>query len=173
MIQRRGSTLIELVLSMMAGSGVMLLGISLVHQAMTLSEKSSNRADNYRTIDQLAQYFRRDVHTAKQWSIDAQGALSITCSDDSTVTYHSQQHAVTRERKKGPDEIERERFVLAEDALAVFESMNDPVRVSLAVSSATGLAGKEARHGQTRLDLIVECVPGRWLVSEHNSGVQP
>ena len=44
MIQRRGSTLIELVLSMMAGSGIMLLGISLVHQALMLSEQSSNRA---------------------------------------------------------------------------------------------------------------------------------
>ncbi len=173
MIQRRGSTLIELVLSMMAGSGVMLLGISLVHQAMMLSEKSSNRADNYRTIDQLALYFRRDLHDAMQWSIDAQGTLSMTCSDDSTVTYHSQQNAVTRERKKGPDEIERERFVLAEDALAVFESMNNPVRVSLVVSKATETVGKETDHSQTRVDLTVECVPGRWLVSEHNSGVQP
>ncbi len=173
MTHRRGSTLIELVLSMMAGSGVMLLGIGLVHQAMLLSEKSSNRADNYRTVDHLAQCFRRDVHDAMQWSIDSQGKLSMTCSDDSQVTYQSQTHTLTRERKKGPNVIERERFVLAEDASAIFEPMYDPVRVSLVVSNATGIAGKETDHAQSRMDLTVECIPGRWLNFERNSGVQP
>lgn len=173
MIQRRGSTLIELVLSMMAGSGVMLLGISLVHQAMTLSEKSSNRADNYRTIDQLAQCFRRDLHNAMQWSIDAQGNLSMTCSDDSQINYQALMHVVTRERKKATNEIERERFVLAEDALAIFEPMNNPTRVSLVVSDATGPVGKETDNSRTRLDLMVECIPGRLLHYERNLGVQP
>ena len=173
MIQRRGSTLIELVLSMMAGSGIMLLGISLVHQALMLSEQSSNRANNYRTIDQLTQCFRRDVHNAKQWSIAGQATLLITCSDDSTITYHSQRHTVTRERRKGSSELEKERFVLAEDASAIFAPMNDPVRVSLVVSNATAPDGKETDNAQTRLDLVVECIPGRWLISDRNSGVQP
>jgi hypothetical protein len=173
MIQRRGSTLIELVLSMMAGSGVMLLGISLVHQAMLLSEKSSTRADNYRTIDQLAHCFRQDVRTAMQWSMDGQSKLSLKYSDDSTVTYHSLLHAVTRERRKDSIVIERERFKLAIDASAIFEPMNDPVRVSLLVSNAKKIASDEANHSQTRLDVTVECIPGRWLNFERNSGVQP
>jgi type II secretory pathway component PulJ len=172
MIKCRGSTLIELILSMTAGSGVMLLGISLVHQSMQLAEKSNNRADNNRTLDQLSQCFRRDVHVAAQWSIDAQGTLSMTCSDASQVTYTAQSRTVLRERKKGPNEIERERFALAENASALFEPMSDPVRISLVVNNASGQGGTESTSSSERLDLVVECIPGKWQTLERQ-GTQP
>lgn len=162
MTQRRGTTLIELILCMMAGSGVMLLAISLVHQSLSLSEISRTRADNNRTLDQLAHCFRCDMHAASAWEIEAQGSLVLTFPDTSKVEYTSQNHTVFREHKRNDNALERDCYALGEDASANFVPMQDPVRVSLVVSSSKGLTGGESQRAKERLDLMVECEPGRW-----------
>lgn len=178
MIQRRGTTLIELMLSMMAGSGVMLFAISLVHQSMSLSEISTKRADNNRTLDQLAHCFRCDMHAASAWEIDAQGSLALTFPDTSKVEYTSRNHTMFREHKRDDNAFERETYALGENALARFEPMHDPERVSLVVSTSKGLGGAEVKSANERLDLLVECVPSRWQLIERNdlereNGAQP
>ena len=94
MTRRNGSTLVELVLSMSAGSAIMLLAISLVHQTMTLTEKSRHRSDNNRTLDQLAHHFRRDVHLAAEINVDANDTLSIKSTDGSQVDLASDYYRI-------------------------------------------------------------------------------
>lgn len=166
MKQRNGSTLIELVLSMSAGSAVMLLAISLVHQTMMLTERSRHRSDSSRTLDQLAQNFRRDVHLATDLKIDEEGTLALNGADDSKITYVVQNNSVIRLRKLTSDESEQERFQLAEDASAIFQVIQVPDRATLTVRGETGL-----QETMQRVDLHVEAVLGRWQALEHISMV--
>ena len=164
MTRRNGSTLVELVLSMSAGSAIMLLAISLVHQTMTLTEKSRHRSDNNRTLDQLAHHFRRDVHLAAEIDVVANDTLSIKSTDGSQVTYKTQNQIVVRERKYASQEKENERFVLADASSASFQSIPNPERASLIVSSDSGLYGVAPR-----VDLHVETLMGRWQALERSA----
>ena len=157
MKQRNGSTLIELVLSMSAGSSVMLLAISLVHQTMIVTERSRNRSDNSRTLDQLSQNFRRDVHLATELNFDGEGKLTLISADGSQITYVIQNHSVVRQRKHTAEENEQERYQLAEDASALFQGIQEPDRATLTVRGETGLPGISPR-----VDLHVEATLGRW-----------
>lgn len=163
-MRRNGTTLVELVLSMSAGSAVMLLAISLVHQTMTLTETSRHRSDCNRTLDQLAQQFRRDVHTAAEMNIISNDALTIKNLDGSQVTYTAQNQVVVRERKYASQEKENERFVLADASSANFQWMPNPERASLIVSSDSGLYGVAPR-----VDLRVETLVGRWQTLERSA----
>ena len=163
-MQRHGSTLVELVLSMSAGSAIMLLAISLVHQTMTLTEKSRHRSDNNRTLDQLAHHFRRDVHLAAEINVDANDTLSIKSTDGSQVTYQARNQTVVRERKYASLENENERFVLADASSANFQWMPNPERASLIVRTDSGLYGVAPR-----VDLHVETLMGRWQALERRA----
>jgi len=147
---------------MSAGSAVMLLAISLVHQTMMLTERSRHRSDSSRTLDQLAQNFRRDVHLATEWKVDAEGKLTVRSADGSQITYVAQNHSVVRQRKHTSDENEQERYQLAEDASATFQGILEPDRATLTVCGEAGLQGTSPR-----VDLHVEAVLGRWQALEH------
>ena len=162
MKQRDGSTLIELVLSMSAGSAVMLLAISLLHQTMMLTERSRHWSDSSRTLDQLAQNFRRDVHLATELNVDADGKLTVRSADGSQITYAVQNHSVVRQRKHASDQNEQQRYQLAEDASATFQRIQEPDRATLSVRGETGL-----QETVLRIDLHVEAVLGRWKALEH------
>lgn len=166
MKQRNGSTLIELVLSMSAGSAVMLLAISLVHQTMMLTEWSRHRSDNNRTLDQLAQNFRRDVHLATELKVDGKGTLTVISANGSQISYVVQNHSVVRQRKQTAEENEQERYQLAEDASASIQGIQEPDRATLTIWGEAGLQGISPR-----VDLHVEAMLGRWQVLEHNGKV--
>ena len=163
MIRRHGSTLVELVLSMSAGSAVMLLAISLVHQAMALNEGSRHRSDHNRVLDQLAQRFRGDVHSAMDIDVDADNAMSIKSLDGSVVTYVAKNHSIVRERKKAVGGNEQERFVLADASAGVFQKLSSPARASIVVSHHSGLQGIPPR-----VDLAIQTMVGQWSTLERS-----
>ena len=161
MTRHRGSTLVEVMLSMGAGSAVMLLGISLVHQAMTLNSKSTKGADRTRTLDRLAHHFRQDSHTANEIQPVSDNSMTLKNSDGSTVTYVADGSSVVRERKLARGGDERERFVLDSESLARFAVLSNPERASLVVSKELGLY-----QTPPKVDLVVETVIGRWQLLE-------
>jgi len=163
--QRNGSTLVELVLSMSAGSAVMLLAIGLVHQTMTMTEKSRRRADNHRALDQLAQNFRRDVRMATEFEVTSEEDLLIKNPDGSSVSYTSLNHSVVRQRKYVSLGNEYERFILGDVSTASFQRMSSPERISLIVSSETELKGIPRR-----VELNIESIVGRWRSLEQAKG---
>ena len=163
MTRHRGSTLVELVLIMGAGSAVMLLGISLVHQSLTLSEKSRSRTDRSRTLDQLAYLFRSDLHSADEVQSLTDGSMTMQSQDGSIVTYMVKGNFVVRERRRATTGDERERFLLEDNSTARFEMITNPNRASLTVVKEQGL------HGITpRVDLTVEALIGRWRILERD-----
>ncbi|HUP80755.1 MAG TPA: hypothetical protein VM260_19550 [Pirellula sp.] len=165
MKHRNGSMLVELVLSMSAGSAVMLLAISLVHQTMSLAEKSRHWTDNHRTIDQLAQNFRRDIRLASEIEVTSEEDLLIKNPDGSSVSYTLLNHSVVRHRKHASSGNENERFILGDGSSASFQRISNPERISLTVSSETGLD-----DFPSRVDLHVESIVGRWRSLEQDKG---
>jgi type II secretory pathway component PulJ len=166
MTQRKGSTLVELVLSMSAGSTVMLLAICLVHQTMTMTQISKHRSDHDRTLDQFAQCFRRDVHLSMEVVPSDSNSLALRFSDGSEATYTVDDHAVSRKRKDGPDGDEFERFVLGNKSTARLEWIPSTKLALLVVLSETGIKERPSKP-----DLVVEAMVGRWKSLEEGSGV--
>ena len=168
MTRHRGSTLVELVLIMGAGSAVMLLGISLVHQSLTLSEKSRSRTDRSRTLDQLAYLFRSDLHSADEVQSLTDGSMTMQSQDGSIVTYMVKGNFVVRERRRATTGDERERFLLEDNSTARFEMITNPKRARLTVAKELGLPGVPLR-----IDLTVEALVGRWQILERDKrGIQ-
>lgn len=165
MKQRNGSTLVELVMSMTAGSAIMFLAISLVHQTMILTDRSRDRADHNRTLNQLAHCFRRDIHLGKDMSVATDDAMTISSSDGSQVTYRALNHVVIRERKHHSQGFEQDRFVLADTSSATFELLLEPKRASLSISCDSTL-----HDIPPRVDLHVEAIVGRWQAVERGEG---
>lgn len=157
MIRQRGSTLIEVMLSMGAGSAVMLLGISLVHQTITLNSKSTKGADRNRALDRLARHFRQDAHSANEMQPVSDGSMTLKNRDGSIVTYVAEGSSVVRERKLAEGGDERERFALDSETSAHFAVLSNPERASLVVSKELGLYDTPPR-----VDLMVETAIGRW-----------
>lgn len=62
MRHRAAHTLVELVVSMTVGSALMVLAVGLLHQSLSLASTARTRANQFRTLDRLAQDFRRDAH---------------------------------------------------------------------------------------------------------------
>ena len=163
MKRHRGSTLVELMLSMGAGSAVMLLGISLVHQTLTLNEKSRKGADQNRTLDHLTHQFRNDSHSAKEVQLLSDRSMTITSADGSIATYIAEGNFVVRERKQASTGDERERFALDDGAFARFEKRKDPERACIVVSKELGL-----HDTRPRIDVMVETLVGRWQSLERS-----
>ena len=163
MKRQRGSTLVELMLSMGAGSAVMLLGISLVHQTMTLNAMSRKGADRNRTLDQLSHQFRSDLHSAKEVELLSDRSMTMRGEDGSIATYIAEGNFVVRERKLAIAGDERERFVLDNGTFARFEKRTNPDRACFIVSKELGL-----HDVPPRVELMVETIVGRWQALERN-----
>ncbi len=167
-MKHKGSTLIELVMSMSAGSAVMLLAITLVHQTMLVTEISKHRSDNSRTLDQLAQIFRSDIHLASDVTAVDDTSLTIECFDGSTASYTAIDHAVVRKRKNGSEGDSFERYVLDGTATASFQLLPNPKRATLITVSETGTMERP-----TKPELVIVSVIGRWKSLEQKSAVAP
>jgi len=128
MKRRNGTTLVELAISMSAGSAILFLAIALVHQTMTIERQSRDRADHSRTRSRLATRFRNDVHEAieaQQTATESETEgtvvrLTLTNDDGSSIVYSSGEHKVTRTLVAASHEANlQESYFLGRDETAV------------------------------------------------------
>lgn len=156
MNNRRAFTLIELTVTMSAGSVMMILAIGMLHQSMSLATIARQRADHQRSLDRLAGEFRRDVHRAVRINVDTQDEIELILSDQKVVTYTAQGNQVTRQQPLADGRIRREAFEFHDSSTATFETLKQPARAQLTVvhQSAGGLA-------KPRVDRKVAAVLGR------------
>lgn len=167
MIKRRAFTLIELSVSMTAGSALLIMAIGLLHQSMSLASTARERSDHQRTLNRLAQEFRRDVHRAAQCTTTSTDRMQLRMPDASEITYVVSDNRVTRRQPRdgGPDR--RESFEFGSSATATFESLTEPNRAVLVVVDRP-----HPSIDRTRIDRKVAAVVGR-LASHENSEVSP
>lgn len=139
MKRRRASSLVELMMSMTAGSSLMLVAIGLVHQTMTVSRQTTEQTDHDRSLARLAMQFRFDAHRASEATAESENELSLTWSDETKVTYQFADRHITRRHQRASGEEEQERFALRGQATTTFEALSDPDRVELIIRRDAGL----------------------------------
>jgi hypothetical protein len=166
MKNRTAVTLTELLVTMSAGSALMMLAIGTLHQSMSLASAARQRSDHQRTLDRLARAFRHDVHRADQCSVGSPEHVEFSMPDDSAVTYDVSANRVTRQQRlqQGPDH--RETFEFNAEALVTFERLDEPARAVLTI------AGKLPSGGPARVDRQVSAVVGR-LIKHERAEVSP
>jgi hypothetical protein len=157
---RRGSTLLEAVTSIAAGSTILLLSIGLIHQSMHWSKQLQSRNGMQRTMQQLARQWRNDSHEALGSETTSEEELVFLGADGSQIIYRTQGPEVTRTETQAdtvPGSIARkERFVLADACSVHFEQIGAPKRATFEIRRV--MEGRD----EPRIELRVESLVGRW-----------
>jgi type II secretory pathway component PulJ len=159
---RDAFTLVELSITMTAGSALMILAIGLLHQSMSLASMARDRSDHQRTLERLAREFRRDVHHADNCTVTADDNALLVMPDEMTVTYVAETGRVTRRQRLGDKLARHDVFPFSTRATATFESLRSPNRAVLTVSSVSPVSD------QARVDRRISAVVGRVL--QHEQG---
>jgi hypothetical protein len=159
--QRRGSMLIEVTINLVAGSTLMVLAISSVHQAFKIASETRLFVDQSRTITALARQFRSDVHAAEKIEAWNKSSLTILQSDGSRTVYMAINHRVSRLNTDSNNEIQRESYDVGQSCELEFGSLLSPSRVSLSIDEVS-----EHTASSHRSVLHVEAVVGLSKVSD-------
>ena len=102
-MKRRGSTLIEMAISLPIFSMLMVLAIGGVHQTMRISRLAKDRGQLAFSLAKLEQSVRNDVHQASSAKVEREeksGRLSLylTTTHDTRIVYHSRANRIDREQ---------------------------------------------------------------------------
>jgi hypothetical protein len=162
MSTRRAATLVEMVMTMSAGTSLILLAIGLMHQTLTLSRQASGRADAQRSLARLAMLFRDDVHRARAVAVENDDQLNLELADEGRVLYRFVDHRLTREYQRASGKVEHERFAFDAGHSATFQSLREPTRAGLIIRHDPGLYKVPAKT-----ELHVEAVLNRWQWAEN------
>jgi hypothetical protein len=130
---RNAFTLVELSVSMSAGSALLVLVIGLVHQSMSLVSLGQRRSEHHQSVNRLATDFRFDVHRAVQCTVESPVRIQLHLSSDQVVTYQAAANRVTRQQPLDGGSLRREAFVLSDASTVTFELIDQPRRVVLSM----------------------------------------
>ena len=164
MIQRRGFSLIEMLLTMTVGSALMALAMTLLQQAMTLSSQTRRQCDSDRATHRLCEQFRRDAHTASAVTTNTSDETVFTVDSDSVI-YRVLDGTVTRTKSTHQ---EKERYDLGAAASVTIEMLDQPERISLTVRRQPTL-----KHVGPRIDRQIAVTVGRLAVTTASEETQP
>lgn len=168
MSRERAFTLVELLVTLSAGSAMMVMAISTVHQAMQFSTLCRDRADAGRSMARLAEQLRYDVHRAEKATVDSEQSVTIRLPDGSTVTYKINGNRVTREQPLASGETWREVYRFSEKQRGKFSAMDDPKRVMAVIEFDAGL-----KNFEPRIDRQIAVVVGRMRRCESTGAATP
>ena len=101
MKQRHGSTLLEVVIAIPISFALLIGAIGLVHKAMVVSNLAKNQSLARRTIGNLAQQFRTDVHESETAQLEREERsdkfrLLLSHPERNTVIYESGDSVIRR-----------------------------------------------------------------------------
>jgi type II secretory pathway component PulJ len=140
MMRRNGSTLVEIVICMSISTSLMLTAVGLVHQTLTVSSRTSERADLARSLARLSTQFRADAHRATEAKTDSETEMRLTQPDGSEVIYRFADHRIARQHQSASGQLEHDSFSCEAGHVAKFNVLSQPERAALLVQRDRGLA---------------------------------
>lgn len=162
MNNQRGFTLVEMLVSISAGSVLLVLATGVVHRTMRVESVVRENAAAERAALRLSRQFRHDIHQAKSVSLDGRQAdqpvLQIVLSGQAPVSYRVEHTGVLREQPHNDTQIYREHFSFPDNYTVKFNELPSPRRVALTLERDTGLVGVPPR-----VELHVEAVISQFL----------
>lgn len=170
MNRRKGTMLMELVMTMTAGSALVMLAIGTVHQTMRMSATARDRANFDRSYARLATQYRQDVQIATSLTVQSPDTLNLQLVDGDSVVYTALPGRIVRElkRRNNNRETEHEDFRFDTSARATFESAESSKLAVLKVVSETVL-----KDVPQKTELLAVARVGRMLALEKKRTVQP
>jgi type II secretory pathway pseudopilin PulG len=114
MKQRHGSTLLEVVIAIPISFALLIGAIGLVHKAMMVSNFAKNQSLARRTIGNLAQQFRTDVHKSASAQLERDERsnkfrLLLSHPNRNTVIYESDDSVIRRIA----GDVQQEQFLIS------------------------------------------------------------
>jgi len=141
MTNRRGASLIELMVVITTSMIIIGLAIGMVHTLVGANRTAERHLVRSESVGRLCESFRRHVREAAAAEcIEEDGAIRLELSfdDGRQVVFRSAEQAVFRtEREEGVDR-RRDKYTLAKDSFARFEiqSEKDSTTVTLVIAHA-------------------------------------
>jgi type II secretory pathway component PulJ len=93
---RTGSTLIELMMTVSAGTVLMLLAVTMIHQAMNWSELMETRNRDQQSLQRLAEAWRNDCRDGVAIENRTEDVFAIRLSDERRIEYEVRPGLVLR-----------------------------------------------------------------------------
>lgn len=144
---RRGFSLSELSVAMVAGSTLLMLSVTMVHQSFRWSSLSRDRVANDQIFQGLQQQFREDAHRALTLEVnvdaDAETSEVMFAAADGTVVKYTAKGAVVRRVSDSVSAQNDYRF--SESLRLSFGIEKNPKRAVLTVHMLTPVAGQERK----------------------------
>lgn len=158
MNNRRGFTLVEILIALSASSVLMVLAIGLVHRSMSANSLARKRADHQRTLLRLTDRFRDDVHRGEEADLFDTTRLQLHLTGGRSVDYVLDGSDCRREEVLDGGGKLVETFKLLSGSQISFDEVENPDRIVMrATRAATG------KGGQPLVDAHTEAVVGRML----------
>ncbi|TWU24935.1 hypothetical protein Pla52o_12320 [Novipirellula galeiformis] len=139
-----GHTLVELVVSMAAGTTLMVLALGLVHESMTMSALSKERASHDRNSQRLVDQFRADVHRCETIECDSNGCR-LTLANNHTVEYSIQDALVIRNESRKKQRDWREPYSMAKSYRVAMSVVDTADEALLEIRFSPAQTGYESR----------------------------
>lgn len=160
MKMRRGISLVELTIVMSACTVVLTLSAVLMHRTMRTYTQAAACRDSERTAIRLSDQFRRDVHEARDASIDEttheSGVfLRLKFADGQTAGYRRQDGVIFRVMSNDSGTVSRDEYAFSPACHVKVTEADAPRRITLTIS--TNLA--DPSDIRRKSPLALEAVP--------------
>ena len=127
--QRRGHSLIELLVVISVGSALLAVSVGLLHTLLQMQQGGRKHLQQRRTLERLADQFREDVHAATQVRATAAGpgqaegpGWELPRDPEHTVEYRLQEDNLVRTERQKDKVLRRESFALPQGATVSMET---------------------------------------------------
>lgn len=161
---RRGVSLVELLVVMSLGAGLLTTSAVALHRIMHVHGKARNFLAASHSGLRLADQFRRDVHRATQVSItnlDAPLVLRLQLGEAQVVEYSHLGGTVRRTQSDGAN-VSREEYSFPAESQVSIREESSPRLLSLSITSQPGDGAGPAQQGfATAVHLQVVAQVGR------------
>jgi len=158
MSDRKGFTLTELLITMGAGSALMVLAVGLVHQSMHLTAVARRGADEHRAMSRLASQFRDDVRLADQVVVDTDNQIRISIPQQGEIIYRAEAEtcirtAVDSSMGDGNSQVGQENYTLQRGGGVRFEILVQPQRAAIVLSRGGIAAMSQSKECSSAEDI--------------------
>ncbi len=170
---QRAFSLIELLLTMTAGTTLTLLAVGVIHQSMHLFAVTEDLQNDTRRASLFARQLRQDINRASFASIKDQTLVLVQGRSSIEITYTSLENQIIRKENRGTQVLQQERYHFRPGVSVQLASWNNPLRVCAEIVRQSEIAGQPPR-----VDRQIVATVGRlssWSTQEtsSNEATQP
>lgn len=164
---RRGYSLIELMVSISVTGVLLVVTAGWIHQTMKCSSRIKQRQRHHQNMTRLSGNFRDHVHECETIAMDGVDRLALTWEDGTRATYTITNNTLQFEKNEPPttsDEprTKREKYVLSPNSTVEWDTSEMPGWISLIVSRRREVSASNNLDHSMPVDLHVRVAPNRW-----------